>query len=63
MGVKCGGGELQWQGALLREEARRLVVGCEESCWPTALPAATSLIMVSVRKGDEGEGSERCGRE
>jgi hypothetical protein len=38
----------------------------EESCWPIGLPAATSLILVSVRKGDEGgggEGSERCGRE
>ena len=39
-------GGLQWQGGLLREEARRLVVGCEESCWGTAMPAATSLIMV-----------------
>lgn len=41
-----GGGGLQWQAALLREEARRLVMGCEESCWPTAFPAATSLILV-----------------
>jgi len=40
------GGGLQWQAALLREEARRLVVGCEESCWPIAFPAATSLVLV-----------------
>jgi hypothetical protein len=38
---------LQWQGALLRSEAKRLVVGCEESCWGTAMPAATSIVMVS----------------
>lgn len=37
---------LQWQGALLREEARRLVVGCEDSCWGTAMPAATSIVLV-----------------
>lgn len=48
VGLKAAAGGLQWQAALLREEARRLVVGCEESCWGTALPAATSLIMVSL---------------
>lgn len=30
----------------------------EESCWPIGLPAATSLILVSVRKGDEGGGGK-----
>ncbi|KAF8066261.1 HOL3 [Scenedesmus sp. PABB004] len=38
-------GALAWQRALLLSVARRLVVGCEESCWATAMPAATALVM------------------
>lgn len=46
LGLQTPAASLRWQGDLLREEARRLVVGCEESCWVTAMPAATSLILV-----------------
>ncbi|WIA14078.1 hypothetical protein OEZ85_002628 [Tetradesmus obliquus] len=38
---------LAWHRVLLLDAARRLVVGCEEGSWATALPAATSLVMVS----------------
>jgi hypothetical protein len=40
-------GSLAWHRVLLLDVARRLVVGCEEGSWATALPAATSLVMVS----------------
>lgn len=45
--VHCQAGSLSWQRVLLLDEAKRLVVGCEESCWKTAMPAATNLVMVS----------------
>jgi hypothetical protein len=34
---------------LLLDVARRLLVGCEEGSWATAMPAATGLVMVSPR--------------
>jgi hypothetical protein len=37
---------LVWHRVLLLDVARRLVVGCEEGSWATAMPAATSLVMV-----------------
>jgi hypothetical protein len=39
---------LVWHRVLLLDVARRLVVGCEEGSWATAMPAATSLVMVSA---------------
>jgi hypothetical protein len=45
--VRLRAGSLGWHRELLLDVARRLVVGCEEGSWATAMPAATSLVMVS----------------
>lgn len=37
---------LQPFAPLLRDAMRRLVVGCESSCWGTAMMAATALALV-----------------
>lgn len=42
----CQPGVLRWQRLLLLDTSRRLVVGCEASCWASAMPAATRLVMV-----------------
>jgi hypothetical protein len=46
LGSRCQAATLQWQDLLLKDVTTKLVVGCEETCWSTAMPAATALVMV-----------------
>lgn len=40
--------DLDWQKLLLLDVAKRLVVGCEEGLWQSAMPAATALVKVNL---------------
>ncbi|KXZ55058.1 hypothetical protein GPECTOR_3g216 [Gonium pectorale] len=42
--VECLAADLQWQRELLLEQARRLVVGCQEQVWHLACPAAVAIV-------------------
>ncbi|GLI60462.1 hypothetical protein VaNZ11_002620, partial [Volvox africanus] len=42
--AECLAADLTWQRELLIEQARRLVVGCQEVIWPLACPAAVAIV-------------------
>jgi hypothetical protein len=63
LALSCEPAVLQWQAPLLRAELLRLVVGSEEACWASAMPAAVSVALVSswqMRAAWQLCGSMRC---
>ncbi|GFR48243.1 hypothetical protein Agub_g10106 [Astrephomene gubernaculifera] len=61
--VECLAADLQWQRELLLEQARRLVVGCQEQLWRLACPAAVALVRRIEGKDPRAPGFHRLASE
>eukprot|EP00798_Chlamydomonas_sp_ICE-L_P000912 gene912-5232_t len=51
--------DLRWQRDLLLDAAQRLVIGCEETLWPHAFPAAIAVVKALEGKDPRASGYHR----